>query len=153
MTQIATRKTLPGWSKSVWLVLDDKLDGNHTTDAILCCPCCFTTLCYKCKMSCFRFVLNCSVRKKSDRRSVAFVSDEVCKCLELFDCGVEVEIKGEDGKPKKVMSYQLVCDVCGNEVGIKRDGKYYLSSVIEENASIWVCLLYIGVNHKSLHFS
>ena len=77
---------------------------------------------------------------------MAFVADEVCNCLELFDCGVEVEIKGEDGKPKKVMSYQLVCDVCGNEVGIKRDGKYYLSDVIEENAAIWsVCWTYFVV--------
>ena len=153
MIQIATRKMLLGWNKSVWFVMGDNLDGNHTTDAILCCPCCFTPLCYKCKMSCYHCALNRRVRKKSDRHSVAFVSDEVCNCLELFDCGVEVEIKGEDGKPKKVMSYQLVCDVCGNEVGIKREGKYYLSSVIEENASICVCLLYNVVCHKSLHFS
>ena len=96
---------------------------------------------------------------------MAFVADEVCNCLELFDCGVEVEIKGEDGKPKKVMSYQLVCDVCGNEVGIKRDGKYYLSDVIEENAAIWsvcwtllftrnlfiflICFAYFGYNEST----
>ena len=141
-----------GWSKSVCSITCNKIDGNHKTDAILCCPCCFTTICYKCKMSCFRLTVMRRVRKKTDPHSVAFMSDEVCNCLELFDCGVEVEIKGEDGKPKKVMSYQLVCDVCGNEVGIKRDGKYYLSSVIEENAAIYGCLLDIVVYQKSLHF-
>ena len=115
---------------------DDKdaawMEQHHgcSTGAILCCPSCFTTICYTGK----------PMHRRSDPHGIVFMSDEVSNCLELLDSAVEVNIKGEDGKLRKVSSYKLICDVCENEVGFKREGKYYITGAIEENASIcFVC--------------
>ena len=128
-----------GWNSIVSLGRDFDVDGC-STGAILCCPSCFTTICYTGKPFVCSFVITVRMHRRSDPHGIVFMSDEVSNCLELLDSAMEVNIKGEDGKLRKVSSYKLICDVCENEVGFKREGKYYITGAIEENASIcFVC--------------
>ena len=126
---------LHGWRSTVSLVKDFDVDGC-SSGAILCCPSCFTTICYTGRPFVYSFAITARVHRRSDPHDIVFMSDKVSNCLELRDSGVEVNVKGEDGKLRKVNSYKLICDVCENEVGFMREGKYYITGAIEENASI-----------------
>nr|XP_027189764.1 E2F-associated phosphoprotein isoform X2 [Cicer arietinum] len=103
------------------------------SDAVLCCPACFTTLCLECQrhekyLTQYRaiFVVNCKIENKQVPRqsSSSSRSRKRNRSNEAFDGSDAVSTSNETLK-------QVCCSICSTEVGvIDEDEVYHFFNVL-----------------------
>ncbi|KAI0528722.1 hypothetical protein KFK09_001264 [Dendrobium nobile] len=107
---------------------------GRTSDAVLSCPACFTTLCFDCQrhekyVTQYRamFVVNCTVRTDQILREP---SKRKRKSKKLIDSG-----KIQQDLHNDVIFRPVCCSVCSTEVGaFDKDEVYHFINVIPSNS-------------------
>lgn len=105
----ATRRTTQG-----------KGQQGKGSDAVLNCPCCFTTICMDCQRH---------DRYKNQFRAMFTVNCTVKTHVRVAPPGQEAAgktKKGEDGgREEEEVLYPVVCAACGTEVGVQDDEEVF----------------------------
>ncbi|KAK1256509.1 hypothetical protein QJS04_geneDACA019201 [Acorus gramineus] len=115
----------------VWV---HKRRGGGTSDAVLSCPACFTTLCLDCQrhekyLTQYRamFVVNCRI--KTDQAAREQKQNSVRR-TDNTHCNVTKTVGGRDAVPRSVC-----CLVCSTEVGVfDEDEVYHFFNVLPSEA-------------------
>ncbi|OAY74663.1 E2F-associated phosphoprotein [Ananas comosus] len=102
---------------------------GRSSDAILSCPACFTTLCLDCQrhekyVTQYRamFVRNCKVR-----------TDQILRPAKRK--GKKSKARSDSGKPEEEVFRPVCCSVCSTEVGVLDEEEvYHFFNVIPSNS-------------------
>ncbi|KAK8821232.1 hypothetical protein WA538_005860, partial [Blastocystis sp. DL] len=105
------------------------------TDAILCCPSCFTTICYECR-EVTKGLLSNVQRDYEKSGSHTFVTRKVYNCYVVGVRPIQATVTEGDKSQSLSLGHPIICSVCGNEVGFKKGNLYYLMNMIEEDGDI-----------------
>ncbi|XP_020573082.1 E2F-associated phosphoprotein [Phalaenopsis equestris] len=112
----------------------NKQRKGRTSDAVLSCPACFTTLCFDCQrhekyVTQYRamFVVNCTIRTDQILREQ---SKSKRKSKKLSDSG-----KFHQDYNDNMVFHPVCCSVCSTEVGVfDKDEVYHFFNVIPSNS-------------------
>lgn len=125
--------------------VDDSRETRNRTDAVLCCPSCFTTICYECKLLVLCISLISRVkngilsnvnRKYEKDGSNVFLAKKVHNCYVVGESSVQATVSDGTKKNNVYLGHPILCSVCGNEVGFKSGSEYLLMNMIEEDGDI-----------------